>query len=200
MAEPAVDLVLDFVEGRLAPKDFERVLQSDAVLQDTLEQDPDLPPNSYVGSGIVLYLLQLDLSHPAQALSAQGALSEWLARHGVPHRQATAPARHLAVLRDAQPSWLSVDLGWLQVELLPKSEGRTGASLKVWLREELERRFRFVSAPPVWLQGPAWPIGPNGPLVFLGQIDVPGYFHDHARAYVFHDPVDNTYTTKVQVT
>ena len=41
--------------------------------------------------------------------------------------------------------------------------------------------------------------GEHGPLVFLGQMAVKGYFHDEATVYVFHDPATGTCQTVLQV-
>jgi hypothetical protein len=164
-----------------------------------LADDPNLPSTTYVGPSVFLYLLGLDWSDAGDVVNAQGALSSWLERHSIPHTCSTEARELFGILLDAQPRWLDVDTKWLQDEILAKSGGLTGTKLKKWIREELLRRFRYVSKPPKWIQSPSWPIGPNGPLVFLGQLEVPKHFHDAAAVYVFHDPVSKECKTIVQV-
>lgn len=199
MSDAILDTLVGFVEGKRDPKEFELFLQEDPLVQEVLENDPHLPPRTYVGTSVFLFLLQLDLGDPGDVLSAQGAVSEWLSRHSVAHTKGTEAERLYDLLLSAQPEWLHVDTRWLKDELLDKAEGRTGDALRDWLREELLARFRYVDGPPEWIQNPEWPIGPNGPLVFLGQLPVERYFHDTAAVYVFHDPSTGECETITQV-
>ena len=82
---------------------------------------------------------------------------------------------------------------------MPAAGPRTGEDLKEWLHAELLKRFKYVSNPPEWIQNPHWPIHENGPMVFLGQVEVKGYFHDEAAVYVFHDPKSGACETIIQV-
>ena len=199
MRDSALETVLGFVEGRLDGPEFEAFLQTDPAAERLLEDDPDLPRNTFVGASVFIYLLELDLRDPGDVLSAQGVLSDWLERHSVKHTPAPEPSELYKILLSAQPRWLDVDAKWLMDEVVSKSGGLTGKALKKWLSEELLARFRFVSEPPKWIQNPQWPVGPNGPLVFLGQLTVTDYFHDEAAIYVFHDPTTDEYETITQV-
>jgi hypothetical protein len=199
MSSAAQDTVVGFVEGRVTPQAFERALQQDPAIEGLLTDDPALPPHTYVGKSVFLFVLELDLGDPGDILSAQGALSDWLTRHSVTHSRSSEPQEFYGLLLDVQPKWLDVDVKWLQDELVMKSGGLKGDALKQWLREQLTKRFRYLSKPPEWIQSPTWPIGANGPLVFLGQVEVCGYFHDDAAAYVFHDPASDECTTVIQV-
>lgn len=76
---------------------------------------------------------------------------------------------------------------------------RADSELRTWLESEFRERFRYLKSPPEWIQAPAWPIGKNGPLFFLGQLDIKGYFHDDASAYVFYDESSGLCETIVQV-
>ena len=82
---------------------------------------------------------------------------------------------------------------------MSKAGERQGAELKKWLSSELLRCFRYSDKPPRWIQNPNWPIGKNGPFVFLGQIKVVNYFHDEAAIYVFHDPTTGEFYNVSQV-
>ncbi len=199
MHAAALETLIRFVEGRMAAAEFERAVQGDSSIEALLADDPELPPHTYVGSSVYLFLLQLDLSDPGDALSAQGAVSDWLRRHSISHSNTKGPEEFYRLLLAAQPRWLDVDAKWLQENLVEHAGDRKGERLKRWLHDELLKRFRFVSNPPTWLQNPTWPIGTGGPLVFLGQLEVRNYFHDQAVVYVFHDPASGECTTVIQV-
>lgn len=66
-----------------------------------------------------------------------------------------------------------------------------GVSLVEWVRSQIPLRFRVVGRPPRWLQEEEWPVGNEGPLLFIGQIDVEPAsnlpIHDTTSFFVFYD-------------
>ena len=57
-------------------------------------------------------------------------------------------------------------------------------NLKDWLQKQLADRFKCVDTKPDWIQNPSWPFTPTGPMMFMGQINVPpGLFHDEASGH-----------------
>jgi hypothetical protein len=180
--------IVDFVEGRLDARSFEKRLYEDPEIEQVLNNDPNLDPGTYVGTSVYLFAIEQDFGAPGGVLSVHGALVDYLRRNHVTCRPSEGYANHYDLILSAQPRWLQADPGYIEKHVLPEARGRTGRELRDWLREELLKRFRYVKKRPRWLQSPRWPINENGPLVFLGQIRVQDYFHDEAAAYVFHDP------------
>jgi hypothetical protein len=197
--EARLATIVDFVEGRLAVTEFEDLLYKDPALEALLCDDPKLPTKSYVGSSVHLYLLQLDYSDPGSVLNAHGAHRDWLDRRGVTYAASRDADGLYDIILSAQPKWLRVDASYVQEQFLSRAGQRSGRELRDWLRAELVKAFRYVAKPPKWIQSPAWPVGPNGPLVFLGQVEVDEYFHDVAAVYVFHDRATGECTTVMQV-
>jgi hypothetical protein len=69
-----------------------------------------------------------------------------------------------------------------------------------WLREEVPHFFICVGVFPRWIQNPAWPFTSDGPMTFVGQIDISsGLFHDEASFYVFIERKTGATKTVVQV-
>jgi hypothetical protein len=198
MDEPIANIVA-FVEGRLKPADFEKLLYQDPAIERALNDDPTLKPDTYVGASTFLFVVQQDFESPDGVLNVQGALSQFLERRQVPFQATKAYSELHGILLKAQPRWLDVPPDWLKDHVLVDAEGRQGKELRDWLRTRLLELFRYRDKPPRWIQGPRWPIGDNGPLVFLGQMKIPDYFHDEAAAYVFHDPTSGRCETVIQV-
>jgi hypothetical protein len=70
------------------------------------------------------------------------------------------------------------------------------------IRNAIESAFKRVRLKPNWIQNPQWPVGPNGPMIFIGQIDCPKsaeLFHDDASFYAFFDPTTGERHTVLQV-
>jgi hypothetical protein len=188
-----------FVAGELPPAVFRERLYADERFEAFLANDPHLRSGNYVGRSVYYFLLEQDYDDPGGVLSAQGALADFMDRNGIEYTKTEKYADFYNLVLESQPDWLAVDPKYVQDHMLPAAGQRSGDELREWLREEFLRRFRCVGEPPAWIQSPVWPISENGPLVFLEQLDVNGYFHDAATVYVFHDPASGACESIIQV-
>lgn len=187
--------IIDFVEGRLQPKDFEQILYANPRFEEVLNDDPNFPPNTYLGTELYLYVIQLNFNSPGDILNLQKVLADFLERNGFAHQSTKKFDERYDLILSAQPKWLDVDSEYVQSEIIPAAGDLTGNELKQWLRAEFLKRFRYITKPPRWIQNPNWPINENGPLIFLGQLQVKDYFHDEAAIYVFHDQKSDSLQT-----
>jgi hypothetical protein len=188
-----------FVSGEMSADAFRHHLYANADYETLLSNDPHLSPDNYVLGSAYRFLLELDFDNFADVLNAQGALADFLTRNKIEHVVTQKYHEFFDLIQKAQPEWLDVPDEFVQKTILPDAGERTGKALLAWLKTEFRNRFRYVGKPPRWIQAPDWPINENGPLIFLGQCSVKGYFHDEAAAYVFHDPIAGKYETVIQV-
>ena len=199
MSEDVEAKLKAFAEGTISALEFRDALYQGDDFQEFLENDPNLRHGNYVGDDVYLFLIERNYDDPGSALSAHGAVCDYLDRNEIEYQRSSKLSDDFGLLLDAMPKWLDVDTGYLKKHILPAAGELKGAALKKWLKAELRARFKFDSKPPRWIQSPAWPIGDQGPFVFLGQVPVKNYFHDTAAAYVFHDPATGECETIVQV-
>jgi hypothetical protein len=69
-----------------------------------------------------------------------------------------------------------------------------------WLRREVSNSFICFKDRPKWIQNPAWPFTDRGPMMFIGQMDLPsGLFHDSASFYIFYEPKSGVTDTILQI-
>ena len=197
--DEVLTVIREFVSGEIGSLEFRDRLYADERFETFLRNDPNLRQPNYVGRSVYLFLLEQDYDDPGGVLSAQGALADFMQRNGIDHRKTRTYAALCNLVVDAQPRWLLVDSKYVFEKIISAAEGRTGGELRSWLAEEFLRRFRYAEKPPEWIQSPAWPINQNGPLVFLGDLEIKNYFHDLAKAYLFHDPKSGTTETIIQV-
>jgi hypothetical protein len=157
--------------------------------------------DTYIKTNPYDFLLWLNYGDPGDLLSAAGAMELFLQRKGVRANPTHRYADLFELLQAAQPNWLGLDTRYLAQSVLPDAGDLQGEQLKDWLSERLRSLFRYCKKPPSWIQSPAWPIGDNGPLVFLGQINLKNceLFHDEAAVYVFIDPQSGQTQTVIQV-
>lgn len=192
-----LDLILGFVEGRISPAAFREVVYDQPAIADFLNDEGGRRP-PWLKESTYLCVIQADyddLNHTGRALAA---LEAWLERHGVPYTMDQRHEELHTLMLAVQPRWLAMDGGYFN-KLLAEAGERESGELRTWLKAEVRRRFVSVKRPPRWMQSPAWPIGPNGPLVFLGQLSVGRYFHDEGFVYVFLDPRNGQVETVIQV-
>jgi len=191
--------IQSFLSGALSPDSFRDHLYSHPEYEAFLNNDPHLRSDNYVKGSVYRYLLELDLSNYSDVINAQGALADFLARNQIEHQVSEKYRQFADLIVTAQPAWLDVPTEYVAEKMLPAAGGLEGMDLHAWLTREFRARFRCAGKPPNWIQSPNWPINQNGPLVFLGQCKISGYFHDDAAAYVFHDPVTGRCETVIQV-
>lgn len=197
----ALQTVLDFVEGRIDGKDFEKKVYSDPLMESLLQDETLKWHSTYIKNDPYHFLIGLDYNDPGDVLNAQGAMELFLERKDIPLIRATAHSNFQELLLAAQPGWLNVDTAYLQKHVLPDAGGLQGKELQTWLNVRLKELFRYHKKPPKWIQNPAWPITDNRPMYFLGQIKLDNceHFHDEAAVYVFLDPSTGETRTVIQV-
>lgn len=77
-------------------------------------------------------------------------------------------------------------------------DGLDPKALQTALKAAITRDFRYLKAPPKWLQGPEWPLADDVPMVFVGQLDIRGLGHDIGQAYLFFDAQQQRFHTVSQ--
>lgn len=195
----ALESAVAFIEGRLAPLDFETELAVNAQLEKFLLELPPIQPYSSPNFSLYHYLIGLNYSDPGDLINAQDAIAKGLLQCDVDVKPSTQQAQFFDLLLSAQPGWLSADTAYLASLLSDAPTDLSHKELRSWLRKRILELFRYTSKPPRWIQSPDWPIGAKGPLVFLGQINLPNYFHDQASVFVFHDPASGECKNIIQV-
>jgi len=192
-----VDIIKQFVEGRLAPRAFEQCLHTDAALQALLEGERNLP--AYVAEpDLYLYLISQDYESLACIYNVQTLLSERLDSQGIAHTVDDSHERRFTLALNAQPKWLSLPPPYF-ARFMADHDALDPKALKTALNAAITRDFRCLKAPPKWLQAtPEWPLADHVPMVFVGQLDISGLGHDTGQAYLFFDAQQQRFHTVSQ--
>jgi hypothetical protein len=198
MSAAILSTLQSFVAGKISPAEFRDRLYADGEFESFLENDPHLERSNYVNGSAYQFLLGCDFDDPGGVLAAQGAICDFLTRSNFEFDRSSEYEDFYDLVLEASPGWVCPNHKFVMETIMPDARGRKGNELRNWLTEQIEQKYRFVSEPPQWIQSPSWPHGEQGPLVFLGQVDVNNYFHDAASVYVFHDPATGACTSLVQ--
>lgn len=199
MLDP-IDAIRQFVEGTFSPCAFRDALYGDDRFEMVLSDDPDLPTAHYVrqDGGTYYFLLAQDFEDPGGVLNAHGALCEFLDRKGISYAKSNQFSDFYNLVLEAAPNWLDPNHKFVAEHIMPDAPDIPRPELRQWLSQRLLERFLCANQPPDWIQSPSWPVNADGPLVFLGQVEIPHYFHDLAAAYVFYDPKSGKCETIIQ--
>lgn len=189
--------IVAFVEATISPQAFEQHLYQDASLEAALTSE-SAPAYCHSGTTLFHYLIGLNYQRPGDVLNARHVLAELLQRHAIPVQVSSEADEHFELLLDAQPAWLRADTAYLSSLLATAPAHLSGSKRRVWLKQQILDKFRYLKRPPKWLQEPAWPISEAGPLIFLGQLNIDGYFHDNTAVYVFLDPQSGAHQVVTQ--
>ncbi len=191
-----VDIIKQFVEGRISPQAFEQHLHADTALQALLEGERNLP--TYVAEpDLYLYLISQDYQSLEGIYNVQTLLSEWLDRQGVAHLVDNSHQHRFTLALKGQPKWVSLPSVYID-RFMAGHGALDPRALQSALKEAIKRDFRCLKAPPKWLQAPEWPLADDMPMVFVGQLDISGLGHDVGQAYLFFDAQQQRFHTVSQ--
>jgi hypothetical protein len=191
-------LLVGFVDGTVSLAAFRSEIEKrgDTLLAALGAITPDPPERA---ATLFLRLVDVRWDDAGAAYSLQGRIEQFLADAGIAVLPTSSYGDDHGALVRAQPRWLSLPVPYLQslVDDLPGTA--TPAERSEAVERAIGARVWYLVRPPEWLQDAAWPMSDGVPAVFVGQLPVPGVYHDEAAVYVFRHAGSDRYETIVQV-
>jgi len=191
----AVQIILDFVEGRMPIDEFQTAFTTNDLLRRLLGCQIPIEFYKRYYKGNVAYYLDYELKQSKgkwgsvwSKNAVQHALCNWLDFKGIKYVKYPKYRDDYLIILDIQPSWIETvdDQGIFDKVLaeIPKDLSKTKQI--AWGKARLKELFRYDKTYPHWVQGGEWPIVNGKPLVFshqkkAGKDDVRTY-------YYFYDP------------
>ena len=194
-----LEIIRDFIEGRLSLQEFCTKLYNDEDLQETLSEDVSILPYTKKGS-LFEYVVGQDCSSLAAAVNVRDALSKFLHGKGVDHKADSSASETFRLILAASPSWLmlpDIYVEKLRVIIRDIPEKKSKADT---IKKHISEDFRFVGKPPKWLQSANWPFQEKRPMIFVGQLNLGDLLHDTAQIYVFFDELERKVHSILQQT
>jgi len=188
----ALDIIVQFVEGKIELEEFRKLLEQNEELVTVLK--------SGIGYSTLGNLYECmtrkgvnDVDTLIGLVNVLGFLEFFLNDKGVSFdpilKKKLVSLRDL--IHDVQPSWLDLP-GWYIDKMLKKFEGKTKSELKTSLKAQILEDFKFTKKPK-WIQSPNWLFVDERPLFFIGQMDISNVRHDTSQLYVFLDMETNQF-------
>lgn len=186
-----------FVLGTLTPAEVIEAILADADVTQSLVQGR---PPSYahgIGSSYEL-LVSMDPNDPFSVHGAKEHARDILEAMGV--RTARDPAEEalLETMSKLQPSWVNVP-GAIMKTMVEEAGPLRGKALRTVVLEQISERFRCLGKRPRWRQAPDWQFNDaHEPMIFVGQFELSGLYHDESTAYIFADPASRRLKWSIQ--
>ncbi|UVM50374.1 hypothetical protein LOY38_29430 [Pseudomonas sp. B21-015] len=192
----AIEIVKQFVEASISPKEFEAEIYANSSIEELLRIEKNLP--AYVAeSDLYTYAISQNYENLESIYNTQTLLSDFLNKKNIPHKIKKKYKELFNLTLKVQPKWLSLPSDYLS-SLIEDKKSLSTKELQLWLKGKIKSDFRSLKTPPKWLQNPEWPIQDGKPMFFLGQLDISGLSHDNSQAYLFFDENKKTFHTVTQ--
>lgn len=186
-----IQILKDFVEGKLSDKDFEQQLYTNTDLEKLLS-DPAIDwQGTYLqNTTAYFYLIEQDYKNAEGRLNAHGTVQLFLNKMGVEVTASTQKSDAFEFILSTSPKYIDADAGFIEQHILPKDKTLPKPDQKKYIKQRYAELFKYQTKPPKWIQNPEWPVKNNQPLFFLGQIEIKKgeFFHKEGSMYLFIDP------------
>ncbi len=200
--EKQLQVVIDFVEGKISGAEFEEVFYNEEGLKSLLS-DPSLGwGDTYIETNPYDFILTQNAESLLGALNIQDAPELFLKKKNIDCNPTRKYSDCHNLLLDCQPDWVDIDGEYFMNYIMPIKHNMKEDELKKYLKEKIRTKFRYFKKPPNWIQSAnQWPIRNNEPLVFVGSIKVEksDYFHDSGIVYIFFDPSTKSFESLLQL-
>ena len=185
----ALDIIVQFVEGKMVLEEFQKELQSNGELIELLSKNVAQSTVYYSGGQSSLYEIaqRENINSIAGHANILGDLRDYLKAEQIEFKFNEEPLKLLRLVHDVMPMWLNVP-AWYMDKLLKDFEGQSGKERKDFMKAKIREDFKCLKRPPRWIQDCIWPIKNGTPLIFVGQLELDvDTFHDKGAVYVFLD-------------
>lgn len=185
-----IQLLTEFVEGKMSSKEFEQQLYTNHSLELFLSKAEINWNGTYLeGTNAFLYLVEQNYSSTEGVLNAQGTAVLFLRKLEIETVPTINYTEHHKV-STLSPQYIDADSVFIEKHIMPTDKTLSKPALKQYIKARYTELFAYQSKPPKWIQNPQWPIKNDKPLFFLTQVDIKDcrFFHDNGCIYLFLDP------------
>lgn len=193
-----IQILTQFIEGNLSPKEFEEQLFTNPILETFLSAADINWKGTYLeGTTLFLFLAEQDYNSPTGILNAQGTIELFFKKAGIEVTPSNKYAEEYNLISMLSPKYIDADSEFIEKYILPSDKTLSKTEQKQLIKNRYTELFKFQSKPPKWIQNPQWPIKNDKPLFFLAQVDIKDceFFHDNGSIYLFLDPETKTIET-----
>ncbi|WP_300687257.1 hypothetical protein [Chryseobacterium sp.] len=193
--ENEIQILRDFVGGKISEKDFEQQLYTNKDLEKLLSDPKPNWRGTYLQDTTpFLYLAEQNYKSVSGKLNAQGTVSLFLTKTGIEVTPSAKYSDEYDLLLCTSPKYINAGTEFIEKHILPKDKTLLKTEQKQYIKQRYAELFKYQTKPPKWIQNPDWLIKNDKPLFFSGQIEIKNsdLFHDAGWVYLFVDQETKT--------
>lgn len=185
-----IQILKDFVEGKISDHDFEQQLYINSALEKLLSDSAVNWYGTYLqDTTAFLYLIGQNYKNTEGRLNAHETVQLFLNKIGI---EVVTSAKHTddyELLLSICPKYIDAEADFIEKYIVPEDQTLSKAERKQYMKQRYAELFKYQTKPPKWIQNPDWPIKNDKPLYFLGQVDLKKgeLFHDEGSIFLFID-------------
>lgn len=169
-----------FAEGKISVYEFWELFNSSEKLKKMIINDKLLPIKNKP------FLYDIDLRYIYHRCEVYRVVSNFFKRRNKTLDFYNIDTMIYTELLNIVPSYVDIDSDWFKKNILENCPFAVNTKERnVWIKDLVGTSFAYKNKPPKWLQNPEWPIGINGPLVFVEQSGNPDTIMEGSIKYVF---------------
>lgn len=149
-----IKTIIDFVEGKISPKEFEQDLYNDSTYETILDDRNEVQLIQYITVNTYYFVIEQNFDDPGGILNVHGALCQFLDRRNVAYQATNEYSELFDLILNVQPKYLDINTVFFKKHLLDKAPELSKPELKKWLKEQIKKLFIYVDKPPKWIQSP----------------------------------------------
>lgn len=183
-----INLMRDFLEGRMSVFEFWEVYKENYELRQLLISD-SLKNRKFTTYYDPEYLIQrVNLNKLRDRLEVFWVVKRYFKTNRISSIPMNEDEENFIFLTSIQPDWLDINVESL-IELLNSAPEDLEMQEKAdWCKMRINEKFIYDDKPPMWLQNPEWPIVNGKPLVFRYQTSEIEDFSITKIKYFFYNP------------
>jgi hypothetical protein len=163
-----INLMKDFVEGRISTEEFWNILKKDKIMRKILTSNKKL--NSFRVYFNENNIKKIDISKLSVRIAIYWKVKQYLKINNYKVIPFNDEEEKFLFLSDIQPKWLYIrDEDYINNIINSAPPSLSKEKNKQWCKSRIKELFKYDKKPPEWVQEPEWPIFNGQPLVFKNQ-------------------------------
>lgn len=184
-----LNCIINFVEGKLSPAQFQEEVYTNTSLEKILSENTDNLFPYTNGKDIYTYIIEKNFNKIGDLYDIHEVLSNFLKIKNVQFNKNSVYKNLFNNILNIIPSYIGLPLDFIFENLNTQYIKGDINKLKLFIKES----FKYIKNKPKWLQEPQWPIDNKKPLLFLAQIDISIIRHDTSQLYIFYNTDKDTF-------
>jgi len=188
--QKAINIMIEFVEGRMDIYDFWNFFNNNKIIKETLEIDPNRVKTVQYNYDLISYLEKQDIKSIKGKYKLHFNINSFLDRNGYKINTTSKYKDDYLFIVEVSPPYVEeCDEELIKTIITETANKLEGKKLLNYCKKRIKEEYKYDHKPPRWIQAAEWPIRNGKPLIFKYQNKET--INDERVNYFFYDPYTN---------